>query len=337
MAWSDRAVARARLAAAKARDVSKELLEAADEQLAHSSDGYVAMKAASKTLHDETTAAMKEQLQRFGSTAAGAKVGAGTRRGIEALVQLPVVSVPIDALKARYGVDLLFERLREEPAEPLRAVQLVEAMDRMQADLRVYRTARSVVDPVYILRRAAMVTAAQLGDDAHDSTRLALLKRAFVQSRRRLADVSADPHALHALARVYAAQGDTTHASAAAALSYRAKPSDPLPLVTLARCHLIDEDDCAAQAIARRAVAEGADYGNELLANVVLRHSHLSVSELVHEFESLRSKVTPEGRIAYAGCIAGGSVVWRALKSGQADRIGRAATRVKEISHGLGI
>jgi len=165
---------------------------------------------------------------------------------------------------------------------------------------------------------------------------VALLKRAFIQSRRRLTVRSDDSDALHILSRVYLAQADTKHAALSAALSYRTDPTNALPLVTLARCHLVAGDAAAASRIAQRAVDEGATYANEILAQVALKTAGGSQREVAVDFERLRGRVTPGGRLAYLGCAVDAAAAWQNLKSVQADRGRKLVDKVKETGRGLG-
>jgi hypothetical protein len=336
MGWSDRAIARARLAAAKALEASQELLAEADKALLSSHPEYSDAKAALAAAAAEMRKTANRKLAQAASTQTGAKVGDATRKGLATLAQLPVLSAALDAAKARHAIDALAARCREDPEEPMHAVRLVEGLDRVQDDLRNYRRVRTAIDPMYRVHRQVIVTAAQLGQEAKDPIRVSLLKRAFVQARRRLAEVPDDPKALHTLARVYLAQGDVRHGALAAALSYRSDPGDPLPLVTLARCHMVSGERDRAAAVAERAVAVGATYANELLAVIVLNQTGRPHAELADEFERLRSRVTPEARLAYLGCQPDASAAWQTFKSIQSERTAKVAQKARELSDGLG-
>ncbi len=171
MGWSDKAVARARLAAAKAVETSKELLTEADEALLSARPGYADLKRNVAETAGEAREAASRKLAEAGTTKSGAKIGGATRTGLEKLGQMPILSAPMDAAKARHGIEQLAQACRDEPDEPMHAVRLAEALDRVHQDLVKYRTARAAVDPMYLIHRQVIVTAAQLGKDAEDPTR----------------------------------------------------------------------------------------------------------------------------------------------------------------------
>lgn len=321
--WMDRALAKAKVTTDQARQLGRELAADLDEEFG-SSPEYQEMKAAAsrtrvRAVHvaTEVKVAAADALTTAGDTTAGQKVGEGTRRAAAVLSKAPVVTAVTDAAKARHGVELLFARLQEAPENPLPAVWLAEALDRVYAGLDKYQRLRSVTSLTYALGRQALLSAAELGAVPSDPTRTRLLKRAYAQARLTLRQQPRDGHSLHVLARVYLAQGQADQAVRAAKASLIITPDDGLAWVTLARCYEARGMHASAEKAARRAVELGADYGYEVLARRALSRGQQEQQDLPAEYEALRAKVTPAGRAAYLGVAVTGEQAVKQVKDEQ--------------------
>ena len=335
VSWADRALANAKVMAAKAAEVSKEIAADADAALAEKRPGYVAAKAEILAAGKEARVAGAAKLASAGQTQSGAAVGSTVRNVTGKLGQLPVLSAPLDAAKAHYGVAELAAAFKADPENPMSAVQLAEALEFVEHDMRAYRVVRATVDPAYLIHRKLVMTAAQLGKDDVDPTKLALLKRAFRVARSKIAQNPEDAPALHALGRVYLVQGDPHHGAVASALASRTG-EDPLALITLARCHAAMGQDARAHEVASEAAQHGATYAYEFLAQLALTVPGQRRAEAVAQFEQLRSRVTPSGRAEYLGTSVDVSEVWGAVRKMQRERTIVANAKVREKWNGLG-
>lgn len=335
MGWKDRALAHAKVVAAKTAEISKELAAEADRTLTESRPGYAGLKADVLEAGREIRTAASDKLVAAGQTETGAAVGKRVRKVAVKLGELPILSAPLDAAKARHGVDELAATFRSHPGDPMVAVHLAEALDAVQHDLKAYRVVRSAVDHAYLLHRQLVVAAAGLGDEGNDPTRIALLRRAYAQARVAVAANPEDARALHALARVYLSQGDPHHGALASAMSCRLS-GDALPILTLARCQMALGAEDTARHLALSAAEQGATYGYELLAQLSLSSPGRGVTAAAKRFEEFRSLVTPEGRRDYKGTAVDGAGAWAALKATQKKRAAAAGTKLKEKANGLG-
>jgi hypothetical protein len=205
-------------------------------------------------------------------------------------------------------------------------------MDRVQADLRVYRRVRSVADPMFLVSRTISVTVAELGQEARDPTRITLLRRAFAQSRHRLSKVSSDAEACTRWHAFTSLKATPKNASIAAALAYRSHATNPLPLITLAGSQMVDGKVREAKRVGEQAALEGATYANELLAALVLRSDDRPIKESVDAFERLRSRVTPEGCVAYLGFRTTASEIFEGFTSSQGQRTALAARKAQQFT-----
>jgi hypothetical protein len=276
---------------------------------------------------------MVNGMNQFAST-----TGRFARQARKAMAGLPGLSAPADLIAARYCVDLLATRFKEDPADPLRNVWLAEALLQTQRDLRTLVRLRCVVNPSSIIVRTAVTQVARLGDEADgEDAAVKLLRRAFA-----LAAARRDAAALHVLSRVYLARGMPHEALrfAALAASSDAAPPDTSAappdashradaLVTAARAlHKAGRRDDATRA-AERAVEQGNTLGYEVLARLLATQREdvtRDVSGRVARVRELRRKVRPEDRARYSGAARSHVEAARAAKSTQWRKAGSTVT-----------
>ena len=326
MGWMDKALATAKLTADKAVSFSKDLAEEFDAGL-NSRDDYKTAKelaADLRTMGKRVAVGARdlsaEVAREVGETERGAKAGQKMRSAAGVLGTLPLITAVTDAAKAHHGVDDLYATLLIEPQDPERAVWLAEALDRVQRDLTTYRRVRSVTSFTYAARRKLIVSALELGRQPVDATRVRLLKSAYGRARSTLRTDPVDAQALHVLSRVYLAQGDVNSALRLVKLAILISPSDGLPWITLSRCFLAAKQYPSAKEAAERAVAAGAGYGNQLLAQLVMARSTEGTAQTAAEYDRLRSLVSIEDRSAYLGTAVDPRAGVRHIKDEQVRR-----------------
>ena len=242
-----------------------------------------------------------EVIGEVGSTDLGQRVGHRTRSLTSRLAKLPLFTLSTDVIKARHGVDSLYEHLKEDLEDPVRYVWLAEAMGRVRRDSTAYTRIRSVADPSFFLIGHVVKAANSLGAEARDPSELRLLKGAFSLSASRVRANRRDSEALHSLARVYRAQGDADEAIKFSRLAYAADENDPLPLVTLSQVALATGRTGPAQRAAERAIGEGAGFAHTILADLALLDETVSPAERVERYSAASDAVTDADREAYLG------------------------------------
>ncbi|MGQ0481498.1 MAG: hypothetical protein ACT4O0_10810 [Pseudonocardia sp.] len=112
---------------------------------------------------ENLSASYRKVLTRAGSGELGARAGGGARKLAGFLAELPVLSLPADAINRSHCVDLLEADVRADPGNPLRLIQLAEARDAAQRDLVLTRTARAIIDPTSVLTSGGLRAATTLG------------------------------------------------------------------------------------------------------------------------------------------------------------------------------
>ena len=335
MGFMERATARGRLLAAQAARVAGEVDAEwmANPECAAARTKVMAGRETGISKAKEARAPGAELLVEVGSSDTGQRLGAKARSTAGVLAQLPVLSAVNDAALSRHGVQQLHQELVDDPGDPLRALWLAEALDRVQVDLGRYRRIRSFTSPTYVVRRQAILGAMALGAEAQDSTRLRLLKAAFVGARSQVARDPGSDAALHVLARVYLAQHQPKTALPVTKRALTRAPEDGLLWITLARCYMqLGSSSASATIAAQRGANYGATYAHELLAQLaLLGDAQTDVDVAVSSFERERSLITPEGRQAYLGVSVDGRGALTQLRAEQTRRASEALEWLKGL------
>jgi hypothetical protein len=264
---------------------------------------------------------------RAADSSVAASVGSASRSGRKLVGGLPGISAPAELMAARHCVDILAEKLREDPGDPRRHVWLAEALLRMQRDTKAWVRVRGVIEPSSILFRTAVRGVTRLGaEHGADEPAMRLLRRAFTLAKTRVRRDDTDHLALHVLARVYLARGSPADALRVARLA-GVVPSEERAdvLVTAARgFRTLGRREDAAQ-VAERAVHHGSTLGYEVLAQLLVTDgSRFGRNPTGHatRWMELRRKVRPEDRARYFGATRTAAEVARAVKSAQRHKVG---------------
>jgi len=254
-----------------------------------------------KDVWDGTTELVGETLDDLGKTEGGKVVGDKSRQFVGFLSKLPVLSIATDVMRARNGIDGLYEHLQEDPADPQRHLWLAEAIERMARDQTRYTAVRGVLDPTYVVARQAVKTSAELGQEGGDDTRIRLLKNAFALSIERLRADPADRAALHILARVYLGQRHLGEATRFCKLSVLADPADGEALVTLGRVYLALDQEQNARKSAELAIERDSSVGYEILADLTVKSVDGDAGARIEAYSDLLDRVQQPDRTAYWG------------------------------------
>jgi tetratricopeptide (TPR) repeat protein len=334
MGFMDRAVAKGRLLAEQAARAAGEL----DAEWSANAD-YAAARAKAVTTRqavrvraDQTRELGADLLDNAGSSETGQRVGAKARTASGMLAKLPVFSAVNDAARSRHGVQELHAALVDDPRDPLRALWLAEALDRVQVDLTKYRRIRSITSPTYAIRRRAILGTIGLGADKQDTIRTKLLKSAFLGARSQLERQPGDAASMHVLARVYLAQNQPKTALSVTKAALTQAPQDGLLWTTLARCYMQLGSTTSANIAAQRGVEFGASYAHEMLAQLaLLGDAYTDMDTAVTAFEREKACITLEGRRAYVGVAVDGRGALTTLRGEQSRRANEALEWMKGL------
>ena len=268
-------------------------------------------------------------LERFGDTAAGQRLGRGTRRIGSRIQDLPVLSAIMDTVVHKNGVLELRERLAADPTDPMTHIHLAEALRRCERDLRAYFIGRAAVNPSSVVVRHALRTAAGLDAEETEPAPRQLLRRAFALARHRLAVDPRDAEALHAAARVYLIEGQPRLAVRFARRAVLTEPDSSGPaLITLARGYLELGHETAARSAAMMAIERGMTIGHQVLASIAQPEAANSWRDHLQIDGEASARVRPEDRHAYNGVAYSPSEVLKAVTQVQRERTRAAATEL---------
>lgn len=263
-----------------------------------------------------------DTLGEIGQTKVGQQLGGYTRTFTSRLATLPVFSLSGDVMRTRHGIEPLYGHLKKAPDDPIRYVWLAEAMGRVTKDSVTYRRIRAVAHPGFFVFGEAVKAANSLGAVQSDPTTVRLLKNAFTISTMRVRRDSRDSEALHALARVYLAQGDAAEAVRFSKLAHLAAPKNPLAKVTLARLYLGLGQFENARKAASQAVASGGGYANTVLADLALLDESGDYQGRIERYSAARDRVTKKDREAYLGPSVEGVGVLEGVGRSQLEKLG---------------
>jgi tetratricopeptide (TPR) repeat protein len=273
--------------------------------------------------------------------ALAATIGGIARRHRKRFGALPGVTAPVDLIAARHCVDILADRLKEDPTDPRRHVWFAEALQHTRRDIRTWARLRTVMEPSSLLVRTAVRGVTQLGEDGSaEDAETRLLRRAFAISASRVRGGEADPVVLHVLARVYLARGMPAEALRLAGQAFAIESDERADvLVTTARAlRRMRRREDAARA-AERAVDLGTTLGYDVLARLMTTDGAQLRRDPGRLIE-LRRKVRAEDRVRYAGAARSGAEIARAVKTAQwqkastafADAVGLAARAQRAVT-----
>jgi hypothetical protein len=307
MGWWDKVKA----AKAEVAKVAKEVTEAIADEVEDGfgdQDWYQGVKGAGQSLGEfgkevweEGTELVGDTLDELGKTEGGKMLGEKSTHVVGFLSKLPVLSLATDIMRARNGIDGLYEHLKADPNDPERFLWLAEAMDRMDRDQHRYTTIRSAMDPSYLLTRQAIKTSTELGKEAIEAPRRRLLKNAFALSISRLKKKPSDRDAIHVLARVYLAQKLLSESMRFSKLAIIADPNDGLALVTLGRVYLAHDQLENARRAGQLAIERGSSMGNEILAEVLLKENAGDAPARIERYSDILDQVSQQDRERYWG------------------------------------
>jgi len=326
MGWLDKVRASAAEAGRAAREASEKAMEEAttawgDEPWLKGARALGEDVVSSSTQFvSEGRKKADEALVSAAGTRAGSVVGERSRQLVGFLGQLPVLSVAVDVMRARHGVDHLYDLVRAQPTEPRPYIWLAEAMRRVDEDRRRYIAARTVIDPTSIVARAALTATTSLGAEESEPPSIRILRNAFALAVQRLRAQAGDGDTLDVLARVYLFMGDLPEAVRFAKLSILAEPENGHRVLTLARAyHALGQSDNARRA-AELAVTRGCSVGRDILAEEILGGESLTPQERISEYSRLKDLVSAEDRQVYWGPSVEGLDIVQGLGEAQAAR-----------------
>lgn len=326
MGWLDKVRASAAEAGRAARDASAKAMEEANT--AWGDEPWMKgartlgedVVSSSAQLISEGRRKADEALANAAETRAGSVVGERSRQIIGFLGQLPVLSVAVDTMRARHGVDHLYDLVRAQPTQPRPYIWLAEAMRRVDEDRRRYVAVRTVIDPTSIVTRAALTATTGLGAEDGEPPTIRILRNAFALAVQRLRAQPGDGDTLDVLARVYLFMGDVPEAVRFAKLAILTEPDNGHRVMTLARAYqALGQSDNARRA-AELTVSRGCSVGYDILAEEVLNGESLTPQERISEYSRLKDLVTPEDRQAYWGPSVEGLDIVQGLGEAQAAR-----------------
>ena len=261
-----------------------------------------------------------EAVETVGQTEAGRYAGRTSRQVAGFLSKLPLLSVATDIMRARNGIDGLYEHLKASPDDPVRNLWLAEAMARLERDRGRYIAIRTAIDPSFYVRQRAMEVGVGVGAEKQRPPRERLLRNAFALAIRRLEQDPADAAALHVLSRVYLGQEVLGEAVRFSKLSILADSGDGHSVFTLGRCYLaLDQPDNSRRA-ALLAIERGTSMGNELLAELCLVDPALAGTDRIEAYSESLERVEVDDRARYSGPAVRSVDVFDAVRAAQLQK-----------------
>jgi hypothetical protein len=263
-------------------------------------------------------------LAKAASTRAGSAVGTGTVRVGRHVGQLPVLSLPRALIEQSRGVAHLTKRVRDQPEDPVLAVQLAEALRLMHRDMRLFTAARTVWNPYAPLVAEATKMSASLASGELLSPADAALRRAFSLAVTHLHSDQENVDALQTTARVYLATGRPHDGVLPAKLAIlcATATTKPTALYTLGRLYRHTGHHVAARDAAVLAADGGCSLGWHLLADLVFTSQEYdSTGARVSAYRELLGRVDPEDIAAYRGFVRPNTGdLYRAVVRDQTDK-----------------
>lgn len=325
MGWMDKAM---RTAQAVGQQAS-----AALEQASAREDGVGGALRKSKQLGESAAAAANDALGEFAQTDRGQRTGAAIRRVQDEASRLPGVTVISDSFRSAHGIDVLAQRLRDDPAEPWHHLWLGEAIGRQTRGQNRFTAARAVFDPSVVLTKTATRAAGRVANDG-ETLETRLLKRAYVTSLRRLHSDLRDHDAWHIVSRVYLAREQPASAKSAATVAALLAPGDGRVLTTLADAQSRLLEYVAAAGSADAGIAAGCSMGYRVKAQLVSQTASGTLkarAAAVAASEELLAMVKDADLEAYQGFVRDLGDAARRVAASQRDKAQTAGARLQNI------
>jgi hypothetical protein len=196
---------------------------------------------------------VEDGYRRVEGTATGAAAGSAVRRLGARARQIPLLTLPADALQEKNGVRMLAENAAANPDCPMAHLWLGEALSALAKDQLVFNAARTVLNPLSALSREAMRAVGRMG--AGQDPAQQVLRRAHVLAVARLRNDKRDAVALHTIARIELARRRPDQAVLPARMAATASEGTArgAAFATLSRAYLgLGEDERARAALWRR-------------------------------------------------------------------------------------
>lgn len=245
---------------------------------------------------------------------------------------LPGVSAIGDILTESSGIRELVARLKDDPDDPMRCVQLVEAMVALERRATTVRELKSWVNPFGYVVGAVIRKAATLDQDAKERPVMRLCRRTTGLAIRRLRSNPRDSEALHAAARAELVRERPEQAARLAKRAILASETPPAqPLVTLARAYHCMGRLQSAQRAANLALEAGSSLGFEVLIGLLQENKDLNILARRKGSEELGSKVREEDRKLYYGVSKSSGDIARQVAGRQIEKVRDTGQRFKKF------
>lgn len=258
-------------------------------------------KDVSKEISVEVSKIGNEIVSDISKTDFGKKVGVGSRKFVEIVSQLPILTLSSDIIKSKNGINELYDILKKDKNNPENYVFLAEAMRRVERDKKIYFGFKTVMNPTSIIFRESIKTAVSIGLDESDPTEIKLLKNAFYLCVSKLKIQPKDSITLHALARVYLLMGLNEDCIRFCKLAILADSRNKLPYITLARAYIAIEQYDNANKSANIAITYEKYYAYEILSQLVMLANNNDIQQKIEEYSLYRDKISKEDRKIYLG------------------------------------
>jgi len=277
---------------------------------------------------------VEDGYRRVEGTAPGAAAGSAVRRLGARARQIPLLTLPADALQERNGVRMLAENAAANPDCPMAHLWLGEALSALAKDQLVFNAARTVLNPLSALSREAMRAVGRMG--AGQDPAQQVLRRAYVLAVARLRKDKRDAVALHAIARIELANRRPDQAVLPARLAATASEGAArgAAFATLSRAYLSLGDDDRARRSAMAAIDAGCTIGWDTVAELLYRpgegpHANQDGSRQ-RQYVDIKSRVTDEDRRLYCGVHRDAAEITRSVLKSQSAKAKDGAAQLRK-------
>jgi hypothetical protein len=260
------------------------------------------------------------------------EIAKASRQLGQEVASLPGVSAIGDILTESTGVRELAARLKDDPDDPMRCVQLVEAMAALEQRAGKVREVKSWVNPMGYVVGAVLRKAATLDQDKKDRPVMRLCRRATALAIRRLRVDPSDSEALHAAARTELVRERPEQAARLAKRAILVSKTPPAqPIVTLARAYHCLGRLQSAQRAANLALEAGSSLGFEVLVGLLQENKELKARVRKKRIEALNSMVREEDRKLYYGVTKSKGEIARQVAGRQIEKVLDTGQRFKSF------
>lgn len=260
------------------------------------------------------------------------EIAKASRRLGQEVSSLPGVSAIGDILTEYSGIRELATRLKDDPDDPMRCVQLVEAMAALERRASTVRDIKSFVNPFGYVVGAVIRKAATLDQDKKDRPAMRLCRRTTGLAIRRLRADSRDSEALHAAARAELVRERPEQAARLAKRAVLVSATPPAqPLVTLARAYHSMGRLQSAQRAANLSLEAGSSLGFEVLMGLLQENKDLKVRVRKKRMMALGAKVREEDRKLYYGVARSSKEIALQVASRQIEKVRNTNQRLKSF------